>query len=111
MTQIYITQGNAAFTNQSPVILHTDYPFGEITTLGGGIERLTLPVFSIALALVFFYIISGGYKYLTSSGDKEAVAGAQKMITHGIIGFILLMFIFLILQFISEGTGFKLPLF
>lgn len=95
----------------APVDLQQVYPFGDILSLGQGIDRLTIPVVSVAMALVIFYFVIGGYQYLTSGGDKEAVASAQKMITHAIIGFVLLIFMYLILQFISEGTGIKFPFF
>lgn len=76
------------------------YDFGDLQTLSQGIDRLVAPTFSIAFALVIIYFIHAVFKYLTSGGDKEAIASAQKIVTHSIIGFVLLMFLFLAVNFI-----------
>ena len=96
------------FPTFAAVSLGDKYAFGDITTLGGGVNRLVRPTFSIATAVVVIYFLIGAFKYLTSAGDKEAVAGARSMITHAIIGFMILIFAFLVLQFIlSQLFGIK----
>lgn len=94
------------------VDLKTEYGFGDIGSLGEGLSRLAPATFSIATALVVFYFLVGAFKLLTSAGDKEAVASAREMITHAIIGFIILMFVFLVLQFVLSSlfgiTGLKI---
>lgn len=60
-------------------------------------------MFSIATALVTIYFLWGAFKYLVSAGNKEETAGARDMITHAIIGFIILIFAFLILQFLLSS--------
>ncbi len=54
----------------------------------------------------------GAFKYLRSGGEKEEVQGARQMITHSIIGFIILIFAFFILQFLLSTlfgvTGFRI---
>lgn len=87
-----------------------NFAFGDIGTLGEGLNKLVAPVFSIAVTLVVIYFLIGGFKYLTSAGEKEAVASARSMIIHAIIGFVLLLFIFLILQFLPEVFKFNLPI-
>ncbi len=100
----------------SPVHAQVDiskwYAFGDLDNLGEGVDRLVLPAFSIAMVGVTFYFIFGAFKYITSSGNKEDVGKAQGMMTHAIIGFILLMFSFVVFQFIlSSLLGVKdLPL-
>ena len=81
------------------VDIGAQYGFGDILTLGEGVTRLVRPTFSIAIALVIIYFLVGAFKFLTSAGEKEAVAGEKEMITHAIIGFMILIFAFLILQF------------
>ena len=80
--------------------------------MGQATSRLVIPVFSIAAAAVVIYFLLGAFKYLSSGGNKEAVAGARGMITHAIIGFLILMFAFLILQFLISSlfgiTNFQL---
>lgn len=88
------------------------FGFGDITSLGDATSKLVMPIFSIAAAAVVIYFLWGAFKFLTSGGNKEEVAGARQMIIHAIIGFIILMFAFLILQFLMSSlfgiTNFQL---
>ncbi len=77
-----------------------NFGFGNIGSLGEGTTRLVLPIFEIAAALVVAYFLVGAFRYLKAESSKEEIEGAKHMITHGIIGFIILMLTFLILQFI-----------
>ena len=79
------------------------FGFGDILSLGEGTSKLVMPVFSIATTLVVIYFLLGAFKYLTSGGDKEAVAGARQMITHSMVGFIILIFAFFIVQFLLSS--------
>ncbi|MBI4036544.1 hypothetical protein HY386_01525 [Candidatus Daviesbacteria bacterium] len=87
------------------------YAFGDVLTLGEGVQRLVAPTFSIAAAVVVIYFLIGAFKYLTSGGDKEAIGGAYRMITHAVIGFVILIFAFLILQFIPQAFGIRFSIF
>ena len=103
------------YTLYSPIThafnIEDKYDFGNIGSLGQGINLLVAPAFSIATLAVVIYFLMGAFTYLTSGGDKESVGNAQKMITHAIIGFIILMFAFLILQFIPEFFGIDFSIF
>lgn len=94
----------------TPINLEKEYPFGGISSLGQGIQLLVVPAFSIATVAVVIYLIIGAVTYLVSGGNKESVAKAQGMMTHAIIGFVLLMVVFLIMQFIPEYFGFPLQI-
>lgn len=87
------------------VDLGKEFGFGNINTLGEGFDRLVLPGFGIAALAVVFYFLFGAFKLLTSGGDKNAVEGAKNMITHALIGFVLLMMMFLILQYLPQAIG------
>lgn len=88
------------------------FGFGGITSLGDAVSRLVVPGFSLAAIAVIIYFLLGAFKFLTSGGNKEEVAAGRNMITHAIIGFIILMFAFLILQFLLSSlfgiTNFQL---
>lgn len=88
------------------------FGFGGITTLGEMTSKLVNPVFSLAAAAVIIYFLWGAFKYLISKGEKEEIAAARAIIIHAIIGFIILMFAFLILQFLLSSlfgiTGFQI---
>ena len=90
---------------QAPVDLGKEYAFGGITSVGEAFGYLVTPAFSIAGVAVVIYFAIGALRYMMSGGDKQAVESARKMITHAIIGFILLIAMFLILEFIPEYFG------
>lgn len=108
----YISPAYAQSLSLSGVAIGQEYAFGWITNLGQGVNLLVVPAFSIATLSVVIYFLIGAFKWLSSGGDKEALEGARRMITHSIIGFIILMFAFLILQFLLSGlfgiTGLKI---
>lgn len=87
------------------VDLSQQFAFGHITSLSQGLGYLITPAFSIAAVAVVFYFLIGAIKYITSGGEKEPLSSAQAMITHAIIGFILLILIFIIAKFIPEYFG------
>lgn len=91
-----------------PVNLKNEYSFpasGKINSLGEALTFLVAPAFAIAATGVVIYFLIGATKMILSGGDKNAVAAARAMITHAIIGFILLMFMFIILQFVPTFLG------
>lgn len=99
-------------TAHAAVDISKEYGFGDITSLGQGINRLVPAAFSIATTAVVIYFVYAAFKYTTSGGDKEEVANAQKMITHSVIGFVLLMFLFLFVEFLfGRLFGINIQLF
>ncbi len=88
------------------------FGFGGYKSLGEITSRMVTPAFSIAVAAVVLYFLFGAFKFIQSRGNKEEVAAAQSILTHAVIGFIILMFTFLILQFVLSSlfgvTGFQI---
>jgi len=62
-----------------------------------------LIIFSGTVAV--FLIIFGGIKYLTSGGDQAKLESAKKTITWTIIGLILIISSFMIVNVIGDLTG------
>jgi len=91
------------FPIHAQVDIGKEYAFGDIKSLGEGTDRLVGPTFSIATVAVVMYFLFGAFKILTAGADKEAMGNARNMITHAIIGFVILMFAFLILQFLLSS--------
>lgn len=85
------------------VDIGTTFGFGGITSLGDAVSRLVPIAFSLAAVAVVIYFLMGSLKFLMSGGNKEAVAEGRNMITHAIIGFIILIFSFLIIQFLLSA--------
>ncbi len=88
-------------------------PWGECVDKGVATLKCIPVVFSnlINAALTFagvvgvILVIVAGYKYLTSGGDAKKLEGAQKTLTYAVIGIILVVLSFLIINFISLVTG------
>lgn len=75
---------------------------GQRLTLGDAISLLIPLGFSIAGLLVVFNLLIGAFDMINSNGDKNNIALARAKITHAIIGFILLIFLFLVFQYLPE---------
>lgn len=84
---------------------------GTDTTGASGISKflsngITL-FYSIAGIVLLFMILWGAFDWMTSEGDKEKVASAQKKILNAIIGIILFAVAFATIQVLGTFTGFK----
>ncbi len=91
--------------------LSKTYAFGNFLDFGS-ITALIMPfIFSIATTGVVIYFLIGAFRFVISAGNKESISKAQSMITHAVIGFFILIFIFLIFQFIPQFFGFKFSVF
>lgn len=67
---------------------------------------VTAALLFAGVAAVFF-IIMGGYKFMTSGGDPKGVEGARKTIIYAILGLVLILISFAIVMFISVSTRVK----
>lgn len=94
------------------VDISENFGFGDIKSLGEGTSRLVTPAFAVSAAAVVIFFLLGAFRYLRAGGNKEEVEGARQMIQHAIIGFVLLMAAFLVLQFLLSAlfgvTGFQI---
>lgn len=55
------------------------------------IINMSIPIlFTIAGLTLFVYFLWGGFKFLTSMGDEQAVAEAKGMLTNAVVGFVVI---------------------
>jgi hypothetical protein len=89
--------------------LYGDGPIAErVVTM-----NCIMPLFANAIYWLFimsgvvaiFFIAYGGIKYLTSSGEAKAVESARKVITWAIIGLVVIISSFMIVNVIADLTG------
>jgi hypothetical protein len=59
----------------------------------------------VAIIWFVFVLISGGISYLSSGADKNAVEGARKKITNGLIGLLITLFGIFILNLAGQIFG------
>ncbi len=91
--------------------LSNHYAFGGLQSLGDLFSALTRPLFAVVSVIVMIYLIVGAIRWMASGGDANALSAARRMMIHGVIGFFLLMMLFIFLQYITEFlglTGFKI---
>ena len=85
-----------AYTIGSP----TDFEsFGELF-------GILLPnIFIAAGLLMFFYLLYGGFRYLTAGGDEKAVTAAKSVLTNAVIGLIIIFCSWWIVRIIEVIFG------
>lgn len=93
------------------VDLKTQFLFGNITNMGDLTTRFWPVAFGVAGVVLTLYTLIGAFKFIMSGGDKESVANARRMITHAIVGFMLLILLFLIFQYLPKALGFDFAVF
>jgi hypothetical protein len=82
----------------------------EVATLQG-FQCLLANVFSIALTTIgiagFIMLIIGSMKWLLSGGNAQHVEKAKNTMTYAIVGLIVALSAFIILNLVAEFTGVK----
>ena len=75
------------------------------TDIAGLIGR-TLPyIFGAAGIALLIYLILGGFQMMTSRGDPKAAQSAQAKITNALIGFVIIIIAFFIVQLFGQLLG------
>lgn len=62
-------------------------------------------LFSFSGLVALIFVIMGGFKYMFSGGDAKKTEEARKIITYAVIGLILILMSFGIVNFIGNVTG------
>ena len=75
----------------------------------GSIGELVSNIWNLVLygagILMFFYLLFGGFKYLTAGGDEKAVQVAKKMLTNAITGMLIVFATYWIVLIVGEVIG------
>jgi len=61
--------------------------------------------FAISGLILLAMLLTGAISWMTGGGDKEALANAQKRITSALVGFVIFMSVFAIINFIAPALG------
>ena len=83
---------------------------------GGIIGTAIIIIFIIAIVIALIWLVIGGIKWITSSGDSTKVEAARNQIIAAVIGLVIVFLSFFILNFVLtvfgiEGgiTGIEIP--
>jgi dolichyl-phosphate-mannose--protein O-mannosyl transferase len=91
------------------------FPSNKIPTSVGSFIGNILPyIFGAAAIALLIYLILGGFQFMTSQGDPKTAQGAQAKITNALIGFIIVIFAYVIVRLLGTvlgltGTSFGIP--
>lgn len=77
-------------------------PAGEFTVTGLILSLINV-LLLIAGTLAVLFLIIGGFRYITAHGNEEQAEGAKKTILHSIIGLIVIILSFVIVNVISRA--------
>lgn len=79
-----------------------------VANFGKLVGTLIQFIFVVAVVAALLYLIYGGFKWLTSGGDKNAVSGARDHIIAAIIGLVIIFLSYFIINllmgFFNIGT-------
>jgi len=64
--------------------------------------------FSVAGLVLLAMLLWGGIQWMTAGGDKEQMTKAQGKITSALIGFVIFMSIFAIINYLLPALGIEL---
>lgn len=100
----------------SPVLAQWGSPYEEngVATIKGFeiiFERVLNIAVYLAVVVLFLFLVIGGFKFITSGGDPKATESAKNTLTYAILGLVLLIGIWLILNFIEYFTGIQVTIF
>lgn len=99
----------------NPVFAQWADPSGQAPAQLKDIEWIFTRILNIAISLavvvLFLFLVIGGFKFLTSGGDPKATESAKNTLTYAILGLALLIGIWFILLFIEKLTGIKVTQF
>ena len=96
-------------------IQNNAFPSNNIPNSVGKFIGNILPyIFGAAAIALLIYLILGGFQLMTSQGDPKAAQGAQAKITNAVIGFIIVIFAYVIIRLLGTvlgltGTSFGTP--
>mgnify|MGYP001581108587 CR=1 FL=1 len=76
-----------------------------LTCIPAVFQNIVFAALAFAGAVAVFFVIYAGIRYITSRGDPKAVEGAKNTLTWAIIGLVVIVLSFLIIQFIAAFTG------
>lgn len=93
LTQNLNTIQSGAFPNASPL---------ASMTVAGIIGNTLQYIFAAAGIALLIYLVLGGFQLMTSRGDPKAAQGAQAKITNALIGFVIVIFAYFVVQIFGQ---------
>lgn len=74
-------------------------------TAGGFISTLLPYIFGAAGVALLIFLIIGGLQMMLSQGDPKTMQSAQSKITNALIGFVIIVIAFFVVQLVKQLLG------
>ena len=68
-------------------------------------ENVVVAVIELSGVVLFIMLVAGGFAFITSGGNPKQLEQARKTLTYAIIGLVIIVSAYLIIQIISVFTG------
>lgn len=78
---------------------------GKDTSLQDVIKTIVNIILYVVGIIAVIMMIFGGFQYITSSGDTAKVTKAKNTILYGIVGLVIAILAYAIVQFVMNGLG------
>ena len=78
---------------------------GNVSGILGATISFILAAGGIAFVLMFMI---GGFQWITSGGDKDAITRARSRIMHAVVGLVILFAVYAILKLLGQVLGVNL---
>ena len=84
--------------------------YGEASGVGVLASDIVLILTGVAGIVAIIFIIIGGFKFLTSSGDEKKLASATGTLTYAIIGLAIVILAFVIIKVVQYFLKSEIPI-
>ena len=85
--------------------LGTEFQNLGTLTIGGIVSALIKLILIIAFLVFFFYLVYGGIRWIMSGGDKAHTETARSQITSALIGLVIVVSAWAIVELINRFFG------
>lgn len=85
-------------------------PAGLFSNLGNLMGDIIQIMIAVGGILCIIFIILGGLKFVTSGGDEKKLASAKGTLTYAIVGLIVIILAFVILQVVQYFLESNVPI-
>lgn len=85
----------------------TEVEFNDLPHPPAGDDQIKLIVnfiFGLAGAIAFLFVVIGGFRYIISQGDPNAVAQAKNTIIYALVGLVVTVTAYAIVGFVVTST-------
>ena len=79
--------------NSKPADIDNPVNDPSLTSVGGIMTKLVPTILVVAGMVAVFFIIWGGFRYMTAQGDPKAIDSARGTITQAIVGLVIILIV------------------